>query len=62
MNHSYRGWTVSFNRLDRLWYAWDSSQHIAKTRVTARSAEEIKTLVDERTPNYKPPAFAWMAA
>jgi hypothetical protein len=61
MNHSYRGWTVSFSRLERIWYAWDSQRHIKETRVTAPSQEQILRLVDAKTPGYKAAAFAFMA-
>jgi hypothetical protein len=62
MNHSYRGWTVSFSRLERIWYAWDSQRHIKETRVTATNQQAILALVDAATPGYKAPAFSWMAA
>jgi hypothetical protein len=62
MNHSYRGWTVSFSRIERIWYAWDSQRHIRETRVTAPSQEQILLMVDAKTPGYKAPAFRWMAA
>jgi hypothetical protein len=60
VNHSYRGWTVSWSRLEKKWYAWDSQRHIKETRVTARSQEEILRMVEGKTPNYKSPIFAFM--
>jgi hypothetical protein len=62
MNHSYRGWTVSFSRLEKIWYAWDSQRHIKETRVTATNQQAILALVDAATPNYKRPIFGFMAA
>jgi hypothetical protein len=62
MNHSYRGWTVSFSRIERIWYAWDSQRHIKETRVTAPSQEQILRMVEGKTPNYKRPIFGFMAA
>jgi hypothetical protein len=59
---SYRGYSVSFNRLDRLWYAHDPSRHIRETVVKAPTLEQIKPMVEAKTPNYQAPAFAWMAA
>jgi len=62
MPNSYRGWSVRFNRLDRLWYAHDPAQHISKTCIKAPTQEQILHLVEAATPHYKAPAFAWMAA
>jgi hypothetical protein len=62
MNHSYRGWTVSFSRIERIWYAWDSQRHIKETRVTATNQQAIIAMIEAATPDYKAPAFAWMAA
>jgi hypothetical protein len=62
MSHQYRGWSVSFNRLDRLWYAHDPARHIRETRVTAPSQEQILAMVEGKTPNYKRPIFGFMAA
>ncbi len=59
---SYRGWSVSFNRLDRLWYAHDPSRHIRETVVKAPTLEQIKPMVETATPNYSPPLFSFMAA
>jgi hypothetical protein len=61
MNHSYRGWTVSFSRIERIWYAWDSQRHIRETRIEASNQEQILLMVDAKTPNYKRPIFAFMA-
>jgi hypothetical protein len=62
MTHSYRGWTVSFSRIERIWYAWDSQSHIKETRVKAASQEQNLRMVEGKTPNYKRPIFGFMAA
>jgi hypothetical protein len=62
MTHQYRGWNVSFNRLARVWYAWDSQKHIRETRIEATTQEQILRMVEAATPHYKPPIFGFMAA
>jgi hypothetical protein len=59
---TYRGWVVSWSRLERKFYAWDSQRHIKETRIEASNQEQILLMVDAATPGYKAPAFSWMAA
>ena len=59
---TYRGWNVYWSRLERKFYAWDSKRHIRETRIEATNQQAILALIEAATPDYKPPAFAWMAA
>jgi hypothetical protein len=60
VNHSYRSWIVSWSRLEKKWYAWDSQRHIRETRIEASNQEQILAMVQEKTPDYRSPIFAFM--
>lgn len=57
----YKGYLISLNRIDSLWYGYDPARHIKETRIRTKTYQGMLAAIDKVAGDYKTPVFGWMA-